>query len=105
MTLSEFKAWFSGFTESMEGAPTEKQWERIKARVAEISGQPITRTVYVDRYIEPYRRYWGEINNLPPLVAYSTANTPAPGKDVFDGYTAMLDLGKAEYASERRSIS
>ncbi len=33
MTLAEFKAWFEGFTESMEGAPTEAQFERIKAKV------------------------------------------------------------------------
>ena len=36
MTLSEFKAWFEGFTESMEKAPTPNQWERIKERVAKI---------------------------------------------------------------------
>lgn len=33
MTLSEFKAWFSGFTESMDSTPNEKQWGRIKERV------------------------------------------------------------------------
>jgi len=40
MTPSEFKAWFDGFTEALEGVPSEKQWERIKARVAEIDGKP-----------------------------------------------------------------
>lgn len=33
MTLAEFKAWFDGYTESMDGPPSEKQWERIKAKV------------------------------------------------------------------------
>ena len=37
MTVQEFKAWFSGFTEDLEGAPNDKQWARIKARVDEIS--------------------------------------------------------------------
>lgn len=42
MTLSEFKAWFDGYTEDMKDAPSKKQWERIKARVSEIDGSPIT---------------------------------------------------------------
>lgn len=60
MNLSEFKAWFTGFTEFMPGAPTEKQWDRIKERVGEIDGKPITQTVYIDRYVDryPYRPYW-----------------------------------------------
>lgn len=50
MTLSEFKAWFEAFTESMDGPPSHKQWERIQARVKEISGSPITERVFIDRY-------------------------------------------------------
>lgn len=38
MTTQEFKAWFEGFTECIEGTPSKKQWERIKNRVAEIDG-------------------------------------------------------------------
>ncbi|CDP50692.1 hypothetical protein [Devosia sp. DBB001] len=37
MSLMEFKCWFEGFTESIEGAPTEKQFERIKAKVKELA--------------------------------------------------------------------
>lgn len=58
MTLAEFKAWFEGFTESLDGAPSEKQWKRIKARVAEIDGTPITETVFIYRFVEPYHRYY-----------------------------------------------
>ena len=36
MTLSEFKAWFGGFTENITKLPTQKQWARIQARVKEI---------------------------------------------------------------------
>jgi hypothetical protein len=61
MTLSEFKAWFEGYTESLEGAPTEKQFKRIKAKVAEITGAPITQTVWVDRY----HHYWNPIVGSP----------------------------------------
>lgn len=60
MTLSEFKAWFEGFTESIEGksAPTQKQWARIKEKVALIDGAPTTQVVYLDRWVRPYRDYW-----------------------------------------------
>jgi hypothetical protein len=54
MKIDEFKAWFEGFTESMDKPPTEKQWKRIKARVAEIDGRSISYPVYVDRYVDPY---------------------------------------------------
>lgn len=30
MHLSEFKAWFEGFTENIQGVPTEAQWNRLK---------------------------------------------------------------------------
>lgn len=107
MTLAEFKAWFEGFSETMEGAPSEKQWERIKARVAEINGSVVTERVFVDRYIEPYRRYWP---SAPYWTAYSTAGTidhgdglmsqSTPGKaDLFNSSAAMMDLGKAEYTA------
>ena len=59
MTPQEFKAWFDGFTEALEGTPNEKQWDRIKARVAEINGVSITYPVYIDRYYPSYPpRYW-----------------------------------------------
>jgi hypothetical protein len=54
MTPQEFKAWFDGFTEAIDKLPTQKQWGRIKARVAEIDGSPITYPVYIDRYVAPY---------------------------------------------------
>ena len=69
MTLSEFKAWFQGFTEDMDERPTAKQWERIQARVGEITGQAVSYPVYVDRYVRqwPYNGpYWA---NAIPLGA------------------------------------
>lgn len=50
MTLSEFKAWFSGYTEAIEEKPTQKQWDRIKARVDEIDNMPTTQTIYIEKY-------------------------------------------------------
>lgn len=58
MTLDEFKAWFEGFTESMESRPTEKQWTRIKQQVKKIDGAVTTYPIFVDRYIPHYPTYW-----------------------------------------------
>jgi len=30
MTLQEFKSWFEGFTECMNGQPSAKQWKRVQ---------------------------------------------------------------------------
>lgn len=37
MTLSEFKAWFEGFCEGIDGAPTPEQWVKVKEKVALLS--------------------------------------------------------------------
>lgn len=124
MTLAEFKAWFEGFTETLEVAPNEKQWERIKARVAEINGSVISERVFIDRYVSPYRRWYDGVWMSGPMVgcssasdgigaigsAYSAAGVidhvnglrsqSTPGKsDMFNSSAAMMDLGKAEYRS------
>lgn len=106
MTPGEFKAWFDGFTEAFTGCPTKAQWTRIKARVAEIDGKPITQTVYVDRYLREYP-YW----QYPGHGVYSTcANGIASGGMAlasnsgqqyanalnFNSSQAMADLGRAD---------
>ncbi|PDT47317.1 hypothetical protein CO661_14135 [Sinorhizobium fredii] len=108
MTLAEFKAWFEGFTEDMDGAPNEKQWKRIKARVKDIDGVAITKTVFIDRYVTPYRPYWstdmvfGASGGVPVgttcmnAVGEALASAKAAVAE-FDSQCAMLDLGKAEY--------
>ena len=37
MTPREFKAWFKGFTEAIDGVPSEKQWARIQEQIGKIS--------------------------------------------------------------------
>ena len=49
MQVSEFKAWFAGFTEAVAKLPTEEQWARIKARVDELDG---TETVVQPRPVD-----------------------------------------------------
>lgn len=97
MTLAEFKAWFEGFTEDMDAAPTPKQWKRIKARVAQIDGIAITReVVYRDRY-------WPTLIGRPaePYVSWSAANTGSAAERHANGMIAVgsgiADLAKAEY--------
>ncbi|MGI9507143.1 MAG: hypothetical protein ACR2RE_29225 [Geminicoccaceae bacterium] len=70
MTLSEFKAWFEGFTEAMEKPPNAKQWKRICARVKEIDGERTTWPVFVDRY-EPRHTFTPGY----PLPYWMTWNT------------------------------
>lgn len=112
MTPSEFKAWFGGFTEALDDRPSDEQWKRIKARVAEIDGQPVTERIYVDRYLPYYSRgpynhpnyFWG----APPYVYAGNAFTlngtntvTGTGQQTtsFNSQTAMLALGRAEAQS------
>jgi hypothetical protein len=84
MTLAEFKAWFDGFTESMDGPPSKKQWDRIKERVAQVNGEVLTREVlYRDRYWPDYIRRW-------PVYCPSLTSTVSKTPN-------LTVLGKAEF--------
>lgn len=112
MKLSEFKAWFEGFTEDMDGAPSEKQWKRIKEQVAAVDGVAITYPVYVDRYIRPYPYdrypYWvdygvGSMTAQSTGVSYNAADYKRDfdAKNhtaEFDSHRAMYLAGKADAA-------
>lgn len=58
MTLQEFKAWFEGFNEVLDGKlPSKKQWARIQERVSQIDGHSVTATVIHEwwpRYVRTY---------------------------------------------------
>lgn len=77
MNLSEFKAWFEGYTENMKDAPTAKQWARIKARVAEIKPQPTEVRCFYDHYRRPHYGYsYGGVAGLKSgdVVYYNSQN-------------------------------
>lgn len=116
MTKNEFKAWFDGFCEGMDGIPNEKQWERIKSRVSEINDIAIPYPVYVDRYVAPYRRWYeGPIWNSPYTAALSASShvdavssvsmnggsliKGATHAETFDSLPSMKAAGQAEYRS------
>jgi hypothetical protein len=115
MTPQEFKAWFEGFTEAFAGVPTKAQWARVKERVGEIDGKPVTERIYLDRYWNYPRPYW---DNYPHWTTFNTtcgsvgtatsANLAATGTSYktaisqvghasnFDSGSAMLALGRAD---------
>ncbi len=84
MTLQEFKAWFDGFTESMDRLPNKKQWERIKERIGQIDGVVTTQHIFVNRYWPSYPYYptWG------------TVTIPLSGTGTYSANTAMYALGQ-----------
>lgn len=115
MTPQEFKAWFEGFTEAFTGVPTKSQWTRVKERVAEIDGKPVTERHYIDRYWPTYTpSYTPYYPN--PWIRYgintigTTARGPMAGQNIdttstkyqqtlgmFDSTSAMNALGRADY--------
>lgn len=117
MNLQEFKAWFEGYTESMDSAPNPKQWERIKSRVTEIIEIPTSYRYFIERYREPWwmgSPYYGAVyggagtgsinlcGNNTTLNATSSGNFSVPGEyqksDItsFDSIAAFKAMGRAE---------
>ena len=88
MTPREFKAWFDGFTEAMDGEPNKAQWKRIRARVAEIDGNTVTERIYVDKYWPTYPRW---------CYTSATGDTSIPlSGGSFNSTLAMNALGRIE---------
>lgn len=95
MKITEFKAWFEGFTENIEGAPTEAQFEKIRAKVAEIDGNPVTERVYLDRYVVPWRRIWDEYwGHQDDLIPRGTCDGTEPYRPDESGIAHIWDPGR-----------
>ncbi|HKI60729.1 MAG TPA: hypothetical protein VKA31_00400 [Mariprofundaceae bacterium] len=92
MTPLEFKAWFEGFTEAMDGEPTPDQWKKVKRRVSEIDGHPVTYPTFVERY-------WPRFDE--PVYPWRYTILCGNGDDLskFNSCQAMYASGQAEYAS------
>lgn len=101
MNLSEFKAWFGGYTEEMEGPPTEKQWKRIKKKIDKIDDTPTTWPIFIDRYIRPYRPYWKDGTFWTSTGGSSLATAAAPQQWLTDINTAFQEAGRIEFQAER----
>lgn len=110
MTLSEFKAWFEGYTDAIEGAPTKAQFDKIKVKVAAIDGSVTTYPIYVDRYRGvfkwpnwpyPYATYSENVAGASLLHIAAAGELDryqaAVNQTVeFDPHAAMYALGKAD---------
>ena len=107
MTPSEFKAWFEGFTEAFSGVPTRAQWTRVKERVAEIDGKPVTEKIFIDRYWPQYFQNYPYIQTLQPLWGCRNTTTTSLGNNTthlqnhtaYTASNAMYALGKADAQS------
>lgn len=71
MTLAEFKAWFEGFAENIDGAPTPEQWARVAEKLDEVceTAPPI--------WINPYPVPWTFTHD--PAPEPWTITTPTTG--------------------------
>jgi hypothetical protein len=89
MHLSEFKAWFEGFTDGIDGIPSPRQWNKIKERVAEITNDYTPATVFVDRYARPYwhhyQPYWNTMlcaqSGNAPTETFANNAAASPSQD------------------------
>jgi len=92
VNLSEFKAWFEGFTEDMNGPPSERQWKRIKKRVSEITSDPTPWPVFVNTYVRPYP-YWNWGTYGGTMTGTVTSNNSSPQ---ITSNAAFIEAGRAE---------
>lgn len=117
MNLSEFKAWFEGFTEGMDGPPNEAQWNRIQERLATVTAisiQPPMLTPHPAPAVDPRRQILGQaqaaqvgynnLNAAPPAdngvgaMAFAARTRPMDDSDCrpVDVAAELRALGKAE---------
>lgn len=97
MKTSEFKAWFAGYVENLDGPPNKKQWKRIQARVDEIDGVAVTEHVFIDRY---WRRYptWETFRVGDPVVSTCQSVSSNEPVQIFNSTVAMTSVGSADAA-------
>lgn len=131
MTLNEFRAWLSGFTDSMVGAPTDSQWVKIKKRLLEIDEVPTPKTIFVDKYYPSWPNTFLTGTNCisnstvhPAALPHNTIVASAsnaqltnfasegamgvctPNYEIqssFDSLQAFLELGKSEYEGIKKA--
>lgn len=104
MHLSEFKAWFEGFTENMNGeTPTDKQWKRIKAKIGEIDNDYTLAPVFIDW--PRRRRYWDEWHSNTvgtPGRAMASLGRPGASSNSISNTgvsrEVWVNAGRAEYS-------
>jgi hypothetical protein len=103
MTLQEFKSWFEGFTENMQGPPNTEQWKRVQERVKQIDGTAVTERIFIDRYWNHW--HWHSPSYYGPVYSPAPVYTPTvtcsslgdmTGTTSFNSTSAMHALGQQE---------
>lgn len=108
MNIQEFKAWFEGFNENLNGPPDTRQWARIVEKICMIKNAPPTKeVVFRDHWYQPWQRYWpsyvtwavsqDKVRSDSDMVSAQVCATSS----VFNPSDAFRDLGRAEAASIR----
>jgi len=65
MDTKEFKAWFEGFCESIETAPTPEQWAKVKAGIKGLEPVKLPMPLGpLPRDPGPIRPYWQDHGTL-----------------------------------------
>ncbi len=101
MTVNEFKAWFSGYTENVPKQPTQKQWKRICEVVNDIDHLPTSYPAFINRYWNNYYpsdiRYNGlsETTTSGSTFSSSQVTVSADGAG-YDSLSAFAVLGRKE---------
>lgn len=84
MTPAEFKAWFEGFCEAIDGAPTEEQFAKIREKVSELSSVEYVPPHWPSKPWEPQK----DVSPFEPTVIWTDPGTaPAPRYEPMDTYT------------------
>lgn len=93
MTSQEFKAWFDGFSEGIDSAPTENQFEKIKAKVVEINNIPIVPQINGAAYISS-SAHLQNLNVGGPQVSQ-------PGLSEDHWTNTLINMGKSDFKSSQ----
>lgn len=74
MTLDEYKAWLDGFSEGVNGAPTETQWKKIRDKLNQ---------VYSLKYSSEKWPFGNLPNNQDRFITPTIQNPLLPYKDPY----------------------
>lgn len=88
MKIEEFRAWLLGYTEEMTNPPNKKQWEKIKEKINEIDGSPIT-PVWIEKNYPYYYRDWLPRTYLMDITGHNVL-------DATDATDISYQIGKYE---------
>jgi len=94
MNLQEFKAWFQGYTENINGQPSKKQWDRICKRVEEITDYPTTYPVFIRQY--PYYQPTWYTTGYSHTTTGATLTTSNADNAIYCATQDFTELGRID---------